>query len=348
MSNDNYYVLSGKRATFALRHTGYKTTGNALGELVDNSIQAKATDIKIIVEVRNELRVKRTRQSITRIGVLDNGVGMSSYELRHALMFGEGTHFDEKGGLGKFGVGLPQASLSQCTFIQVWTWQNGIESSIHTGYNINDPDWNSNGCIVPEPESQPIPSTWLNYVDTTKQSGTLVVWSNLDNITCSSAKTLFDNSEFLIGRMYRNWIYNNAVSIEYVVLDADTSELLSSNYFRAVDPLYVMENTSDHNLNPPVYPMFEELKSFEMKIGYKDIETTVTIRVSIAKKEIRDMINAGKKPGAEPYGKHAAKNVGLSIVREGRELELDPNWSYTESKRKDPKIGRASCRERVY
>lgn len=338
MSNENYYVLSGKRATFALRHTGYKTTGNALGELVDNSIQAEATKIKIIVEVRNELRVKRTRQSITRIGVLDNGVGMSSDELRHALMFGEGTHFDEESGLGKFGVGLPQASLSQCTFIQVWTWQNGVDSSIHTGYNIDDPEWNSNGCIVPEPQLQPIPAPWLAYVDQ-KQSGTLVVWSNLDNITCSSANTLFDKSEYLIGRMYRNWIHDNKVSIEYVVLDADSYAEVNKEkkFFRAVDPLYIMENTSDLSCSPPVYPMFEEMKPFEMRVGYKGVETTVTIRVSIAKKEIRDMINSGKRPGAEQYGKHAMKNVGLSIVREGRELELDPNWSYTESKRKDPK-----------
>ena len=27
------------------------------------------------------------------------------------------------------------------------------------------------------------------------------------------------------------------------------------------------------------------------------------------------------------YGKHAAKNIGLSIVREGRELDLDPSWT---------------------
>ena len=31
--------------------------------------------------------------------------------------------------------------------------------------------------------------------------------------------------------------------------------------------------------------------------------------------------------GAKPYGKHAAKNIGLSIVREGRELDLDPSWT---------------------
>ena len=31
--------------------------------------------------------------------------------------------------------------------------------------------------------------------------------------------------------------------------------------------------------------------------------------------------------GAKLYGKHAAKNIGLSIVREGRELDLDPSWT---------------------
>ncbi|MCP5551399.1 MAG: hypothetical protein H7A53_10965 [Akkermansiaceae bacterium] len=37
----------------------------------------------------------------------------------------------------------------------------------------------------------------------------------------------------------------------------------------------------------------------------------------------------GKDRGSEPYGKHAAKNLGVSIVRAGRELDLDPSWTNT-------------------
>lgn len=35
----------------------------------------------------------------------------------------------------------------------------------------------------------------------------------------------------------------------------------------------------------------------------------------------------GTDRGTKDYGKHAAKNIGVSIVRAGRELDLDPSWT---------------------
>ena len=54
-------------------------------------------------------------------------------------------------------------------------------------------------------------------------------------------------------------------------------------------------------------------------------DTKFVVRMSWAREETVPDDKSDR--GAKPYGKHAAKNVGLSIVRESRELDLDPAWT---------------------
>ena len=54
------------------------------------------------------------------------------------------------------------------------------------------------------------------------------------------------------------------------------------------------------------------------------VKNDVTVRMSWARPET--VPNAGDR-GSQPYGKHANKNTGVSIVREGRELDLDRGWT---------------------
>lgn len=333
---DKRSLFSGRNIAESTRSTGYKTTANAIAELVDNSIQANASCVKILVEVKQELRKERTRQSITRIGILDNGDGMTPELMELALVLGEGTHIDSMEGMGKYGMGLPQASMSQAQFISIWSWQNGTDSSYSTGFDLTDDEWRKNGSFIPYPEQSRVPDPWMKYADKTHKSGTLVVWAKTDRLSCSSANTLYDNSEFAIGRMYRKWIHEEKVKIEYITIEADTGKQLESKIFRAVDPLYLMDNTSVVDENPPVDPMFIGYEPPPMTIIHNGIQSMIKITVSSAKPEVRRKVGK-QNAGNTPYGKHAGKNIGLSIIREGRELELDPNWTATGSDRKDPR-----------
>jgi hypothetical protein len=71
--------------------------------------------------------------------------------------------------------------------------------------------------------------------------------------------------------------------------------------------------------------MFQQWGEGDMvyHVRYRGEIHEVRLRFSYAKEEAREGFN----PGDRPYGKHAAKNVGVSIVRAGRELDLDPSWS---------------------
>src|SRR5947209_17792162 len=104
----------------ATRDSGYKGTASALSELVDNSIQAEATRIAISVTAATSGEEEKTME----VSVLDNGCGMDPFTLRQALRFGGSTRFGDRSGLGRYGMGLPNASLSQARRVTVYTWQS--------------------------------------------------------------------------------------------------------------------------------------------------------------------------------------------------------------------------------
>ena len=108
----------------ALRNTGYEDTESALAEIVDNSIEAGAKNIFIICSL-----AASGRKRITEIAILDNGHGMNKKLLAGSLSIGEGTRKDRKG-MGRFGVGLPQASLHVSPSIEVYSWQAKNKSSV--------------------------------------------------------------------------------------------------------------------------------------------------------------------------------------------------------------------------
>ena len=86
-----------------MRDLGYKSTPYALNEINDNSMQAGARNIHYELLGKN---------NIEELLVYDDGHGMPKEMLGVAITWG-GTHRqDSRKGFGKYGYGLPSASLS--------------------------------------------------------------------------------------------------------------------------------------------------------------------------------------------------------------------------------------------
>lgn len=310
----------------AMRDSGYKNAAYAIAELMDNSIQAGATTVELLCGERTEKLKQRTKSRISEIAVLDNGCGMNAEVLQLALQFGNGTRLNDYSGIGRFGMGLPNSSISQARRVDVWSWQNGPENAIHTYIDIDEIESESLK-QVPEPKFKPIPKVWQEVGTAFEKTGTLVVWTNLDRIMWRTARSIIDNSELLIGRMYRYFLADGRVYIKLAYFDMDASPHLRSvehRYAKPNDPLYLLAETSC----PAPFdktPMFTqgEFQNKEIDIQFNGSKHTVTVRFSYAKEEARE----GASAGARPYGKHAAKNAGVSIMRAGRELDLDPSWT---------------------
>lgn len=324
----DHSIIPARLAIAAMRDSGYKNTAYALAELIDNAIEAEASNVKIVVFESSEDNARK----LTEIAVIDDGLGMNPDILRDALKFGSGTRLNSRTTIGRFGMGLPNASISQSSKTEVYTWQNGETNSMYSYLDVERIKQGESE--VPAPVLMQIPEVYKQYV-ASSPSGTLVIWSELDKrrITWKRGSTLAKNAREIVGRTYRNFINSskNISIVFYIVRDGEVEEIET----KPVDPLYLMCNTS----TPEPFdqePMFELFREEEYKIDLWEYgEHKVRLRFSIAKEATYASENLGDKKdrGNTKYGKHAAHNIGLSIVRAGRELTLDKTWCTEESPR---------------
>ena len=152
----------------SMRDIGYSLE-TALADVIDNSITAKATRIDILADLD---------PSSLRIGILDNGSGMTEPELIAAMKPGSRNPRDVRNptDLGRFGLGLKTASFSQCRRATVVTRIDGkISAAIwDLDFVAEEEDW-----LIQMPDD---PSS-LSWSDQLSETGTLVIWENLDRIT---------------------------------------------------------------------------------------------------------------------------------------------------------------------
>src|SRR3954469_12838339 len=127
-------IVPAHLAVKAMRDNGYKNAAYAVAELMDNSIQAGASVVELLCADQEVLVDQRARRRLNHVAVLDNGGGMDADTLQIALQFGNGSRLEEgkQHGMGRFGMGLPSASISQCQRVDVWTWQGGADSALHS------------------------------------------------------------------------------------------------------------------------------------------------------------------------------------------------------------------------
>jgi hypothetical protein len=314
-------------AVEAMRDNGYKTGAFALAELMDNSIQAGAKNVELLCLEDAVVINGKSADRIAQVAVLDDACGMDKSVLQIALQFGNGTRLETENhtGIGRFGMGLPASSISQCKRVEVWSWQEGIENAIYSYLDLNEIK-DQVMSLVPEPTPKDLPNVWRSVGKNFSKSGTLVVWSKLDRLDWRTAKAVINNSEFIIGRMYRKFIASGKTQIRmasYVMDDLKKAKI--DQLAKPNDPGYLMTNTS----TPEPWtesPMFEEWADDGVsihKVNYRGEDHEVSIKYSHAKKSAREGVN----PGSKDHGKHAARNLGLSVVRAGRELELDDGFT---------------------
>lgn len=152
------------------RAIGYSLEA-ASADIIDNSIAAGASTVNIFFFPMGEAYV----------AFLDNGCGMNSNELNDAMQYGSKSPLGirDKQDLGRFGLGLKTASLSQCRMLTVITKQGEALEARRwdLDYVTETGKWSL--LILNKEEMKKIPciEELMKYV-----SGTLVVWQNLDRL----------------------------------------------------------------------------------------------------------------------------------------------------------------------
>lgn len=320
MTENKQPIVSAKLAIEAMRDNGYKNTATAVAELIDNSIQAGGSKIELMIMEKIDYAMANPKARISEIAVLDDGHGMDATVLVAAMQFGNGTRLNDRSGMGRFGMGLPASSISQARRVDVWSWKKSGEV-LHTYLDIDD----LGEGLVPTPGKSEVPDIWKKASQGIGKSGTLIVWSKLDRCVWKTAEALIRNSEFVIGRMYRKFIFDGKVVIRMCAFsDTAPSTKTIDQFAQANDPGYLLAPSS----TPAPYdqsPLFNQWGEVPYTVELGGEKHVVDVRYSLVKPDARKVADGSALAGATEFGKHAKRNVGISLVRAGRELVLDQN-----------------------
>lgn len=177
----------------SMRAMGYSFE-SAVADIIDNSISAHANEIKLKFPID---------PSDCFVGICDNGEGMTAEELFDAMKYGseskrEGRSEDD---LGRFGLGLKAASLSQCRKLIVASKKNGSIAAYIWDLDVIEEkrDW----YIIECSEEQIEQIRFIDYL-MEHDSGTIVIWENFDliekasgNVYAELSNKMSETSEYL-------------------------------------------------------------------------------------------------------------------------------------------------------
>jgi hypothetical protein len=161
---------SASRLTESLRDIGYDFP-SAVADIVDNSVAAGARNVAVDIEFDG---------SDSRVFIVDDGPGMGPAALTEALRYGTRRTY-EVSDLGRFGLGLKTASLSQCrcvTVVSRTATPNGRRTARMLDLDLVE-EWDDWMIVDPGPSDRDAARARTYLLD---GSGTVVLWRDLDRV----------------------------------------------------------------------------------------------------------------------------------------------------------------------
>lgn len=195
------------KALESMRDSGFDFFA-AAGEPIDNSVEANATWIRI------EPKYSKDRKEITELAFADNGRGIDLAVLPQVLKMGFSTRYDQRKGLGRFGVGLKLAGLSLGRRIEVITKPAG-EDKFYSAFLDLDLITKGQQKLIEAVEVDGWPEGHADLMSDASGKpfahGTLVLWKKVDRLTGggsygTSLDSKFDELRKFIARVYRRFL----------------------------------------------------------------------------------------------------------------------------------------------
>lgn len=299
---EDYTIVALDKFIQATRDSGYKGTASAVAELIDNSLQAGATEIAVSITVD-----ENADEHPLILSVVDNGSGMDARTLRTALRFGGSSRFNDRSGLGRYGMGLPNSSLSQAKRVTVHTWQSRRGQVLSSYLDIDEI---AAGALttVPDPTVVPRPKFVSGH-----ESGTAVTWSRCDRLDNRRISTLTRRLLVSLGRRFRHFLWD-AVSLK---INGDSVE--------PIDPLYLHPSSRFSGAT-----QFGDELAIEVAARPDDRATTGVVHIRFSELPVETWSSLGND---EKRFRGISKGAGVSVVRAGR--EVDYGWFFLNGKRRE-------------
>jgi hypothetical protein len=332
---DNYAfpLFNASQALESQRRSGYRNSAAAAREIVDNAMEAGATRIDVCFERPKQLKAHQRAESISAIAFIDNGSGMIPRMAQYALSWGSGTHFDEPDFIGKFGFGLPNASINQTRLVEVYTKVAG--ASVVTKAWLDARHVKSHGLqTIPEPVEAELPGFVQSYLDKNGLAfdhGTVVVWVEPDRISYRKPALMKEHLVDDFGVTYRYLLTKISLYVDGAKVEPVDPIFLTpeARYFRAEDKGGAIMS-QDWNI-PVKYARDEDgvlsltkVESIdELDANDPSLEAAGAIYVRVARFPYGFAEHSKAKIETDSHRRFEIRKSrrGMSFVRAGREIE---------------------------
>lgn len=250
----------------SMRSLGYSFP-SAIADLLDNSISARAKKITIVAEPNFN----------PSLVIFDDGCGMNQNELYEAMRYGSSNPLEERkeDDLGRFGLGLKSASLSQCRKLVVISKKEGqvCGYSWDLDYVMEKQSWMLKGFSDEEIYKYPH-SELLNDVE----HGTYIYLSEFDrikegteNISETFNKCLDDMINHLALVFHRYIDEGLKIVVNGVEIESRDPFLLSHSATQRKRESSFYINGEKIVLRPYILPHLSKLSQDDLdKVGGKD------------------------------------------------------------------------------
>lgn len=192
MSRERENIPQADMLMGSMRHMGYSFDA-AMADVIDNSISAKCSTIRLLFPTNP--------MEIQAVGILDDGDGMDNETLFEAMRYGSSASELERdeNDLGRFGLGMKSASLSQCRILTAISIKDGVTSAYTWDYNLiqKKKRWITIEHTSSEVKNFPYSDELLK-----QNKGTLIIWQDFDVLSKSSDGQVFDTLNELKGSVY--------------------------------------------------------------------------------------------------------------------------------------------------
>ena len=304
MSQEAKSPVSAGQALQSMRDSDFDCY-SAYAEAIDNSIQANATEVNIRFDTEKR---RGNYEHIKSIAFIDDGDGMDQDLIHNCLVLGYSSRFNDRSGIGRFGVGMTMGAIHECRHVRVFSRDKDQGDWLTTSLDIKSSDDGS--VLIDPPKSSKFPE-WINDIKPTA-SGTAIIWTDYDRQIENGTK-IIEECKIYFGRVFRNFIWDGL------------KIFVNGELVNAIDPLYVtMKNTKFPNDTPATFatPISLEWTIPEDVAEYEGQKDTITIKLSLLSEEIRGFRGTGGRKEVED--RHIHRNQGISITRKGREVAYGP------------------------
>jgi len=332
----NVPLFLGQTVVNALRDLGYNNTTSAICEHIDNSFQWGATEARVYFYEKGKKGARKIE-----VLILDNGVGMSPNVLRAVTAFGGSLCYDNRGTIGKYGMGMKAAALSIGPALEIYSWQEGsgmYRMILDTEEIAND---RSNVIQIPEPvpidilpaEVREILVQPMTFPKNTEEqdllansdeeleerlgsSGTIIYIPDCDRLTHHTAKALTDHATREMARIYRRFLARGH------------SLYVNNRRVEPFDPTYRMENARHTAVEGVIEKQSRLVRAWEIPIPIEEgSETTKTATVRLFLLPIEQWDQLPRKVLKNDL--RVFDNTGISFMRNGREVYIGPHYPVT-------------------